>query len=78
VNVNWQLPEPPVNVTGPQLGPELEVTVTVPVGTVVPVTLKLTVTNCPTRAGLGRLETIAVVLPAFAAAVVWLSGPAAT
>jgi hypothetical protein len=60
-----------------QLWPELALTVTVPVGGVVPVTLKVTVTTCPTIDGLGRLETIAVRLGAFTAAVVCVSGPAA-
>jgi len=60
-----------------QLWPVLAFTVTVPVGGVVPVTLKVTVTICPTRDGLGRLEAIVVVLGAFRAAVDWVSGPAA-
>ena len=57
------LPTPAAN-AAVQVGPEVAITVTVPVETLVPVALKLIVSGFPTGTGLGRLETIAVVLGA--------------
>ena len=48
-------------------------TVTLPVGVPLPVTVKPTVTACPSGDGLGVWEVIVVVLPALADAVDWLA-----
>jgi hypothetical protein len=61
VKVNEQLPEPELSVPL-QLLPVLDVTVTVPVGTPGPETVKLTVTAWPTCAGSGVFEVMMVVL----------------
>ena len=63
MKVNAQLPVPLVSIPV-QLCPELAVTVTVPVGTPLPVTLKATVTDWPIADGLGKLDVIVVVLTA--------------
>jgi hypothetical protein len=47
-----------------QLSPVLAVTVTLPVGTLLPATLKLTVTAWLTFDGLGKCELMVVVLAA--------------
>jgi hypothetical protein len=69
VKANDQLPAPALS--GPlQLWPVLAVTVTVPVGTPVPVTLKFTVIARPTSEGLGPLEVITRVLVALFTVIV--------
>ena len=69
VKVNEQLPDPELSVPL-QLLPVLVVTVTVPVGTPGPETVKLTVTAWPTCAGSGVFEVMTVVLFALFTAIV--------
>jgi hypothetical protein len=61
----------PAAIVPEQLSPVLAVTVTLPegAGRLVPVTVNLIVTNCPTTEGLGVCELIVVVLAIFVAAV---------
>jgi hypothetical protein len=61
LNVTEQLPVPELRVPL-QLSPVLAVTVTLPVGTPLPVTPKLTVTAWPTGEGLGVFEVMVVLL----------------
>ena len=68
VNVMTQLPAP--EVSGPeQLPPVLALTVTLPVGVPVPVTLNAMVTAWLTVEGFGEFEVIVVVLLALVAVV---------
>jgi len=58
-----QLPAP--EISDPlQVSPVLAFTVTEPVGVPFPLTVKLTVTACPTMEGLGKFAVMAVVLAA--------------
>src|SRR5512133_2916483 len=70
--VSEQLPAPAVSVPV-QLSPVVAVTVTLPVGGVVPVTVNGTDTAWPTTEGLAQAVPIAVVLAALVAAVDWLA-----
>jgi hypothetical protein len=76
VNVMVQLPAPELRLPE-QLPPVLAVTVTVPVGVPLPVTLNEIVTAWFTVEGFGVFEVIVVVLPAFVAVVDWFFEAAA-
>ena len=76
VKVMVQLPAPELRVPE-QLPPVLAVTLTVPVGVPLPVTLNEIVTAWFTVEGFGVFEVIVVVLPAFVAVVDWFFEAAA-
>jgi hypothetical protein len=72
-NTKEQVPAPEVNAPE-QLSPVAALTVTKPVGVVIPVTVKSTVTDCPSGSdGSGVFEVIAAELVALTAKVDWLA-----